>query len=182
MRKHLFVSVRTVVRLAALSVIALANSNMETSAAEHIQAVVSSCVVETEAAESNFTWSRDWEADESYMLAKIAMAEAEGEDMEGKALVMLVVLNRVLSDGFPDSIEEVIFQDGQFDPVASGRYDSVEPDEDCWAALELVQAEHWDESQGALYFERKSASTWHRDNLQFLFQHGKHLFYTDKGE
>ncbi len=58
MRKHLFVSVRTVVRLAALSVIALANSNMETSAAEHIQAVVSSCVVETEAAESNFTWSR----------------------------------------------------------------------------------------------------------------------------
>ena len=39
----------------------------------------------------------DWDADESEMLARIAMAEAEGEDVEGKALVMLVVLNRVWS-------------------------------------------------------------------------------------
>ena len=49
--------------------------------------------------------SRDLDAEESYLLTKIAMAEAEGEDTEGKALVIMVVLNRVWSDKFPDSIE-----------------------------------------------------------------------------
>lgn len=57
--------------------------------------------------------SMDWDEKESYLLAKIAMAEAEAEDTEGKALVMLVVLNRVLGDNeFPDTIEEVIYQPG----------------------------------------------------------------------
>ena len=51
-----------------------------------------------------------WDAEDAYLLEKIAMAEAEGEGVEGKALVMLVVLNRVWSDRFPDTIEEVIFQ------------------------------------------------------------------------
>lgn len=77
-------------------------------------------------------------ADDSYILAKIAMAEAEGEDTEGKALVMLVALNRVWDDSFPDTIEEVVMQENQFSPVANGRYDRVEPDGDCLDALELV--------------------------------------------
>ena len=59
--------------------------------------------------------------------------------MKGKALVMLVVLNRVWSDEFPDTIEEVIFQKNQFSPVANGRYDAVEPDEECYEALKLLQ-------------------------------------------
>lgn len=124
--------------------------------------------------------SMDWDADDAYLLAKIAMAEAEGEDTEGKALVILVVLNRVWSDEFPDSISEVIYQERQFSPVANGRFDKVEPDEDCYRALELVQVEGWDESHGALYFESVSASDWHRKNLSFLFKHGNHYFYTDK--
>ena len=63
--------------------------------------------------------SRDWGAEESEMLLRIAMAEAEGESVEGKALVMLVVLNRVWSDKFPDTIEEVIFQPRQFSPAGT---------------------------------------------------------------
>lgn len=72
--------------------------------------------------------SLDWDADDSYRLAKIAMAEAEGEDTEGKALVILVVLNRVWSDDFPDTIEGVIAEDTQFAAYENGRYDRVEPD------------------------------------------------------
>lgn len=64
---------------------------------------------------------------EAYRLAKIAMAEAEGEDTEGKALVILVVLNRVWSDEFPDTIEGVITEDTQFTAYGNGRYDRVEP-------------------------------------------------------
>lgn len=129
--------------------------------------------------------SLDWDADDSYRLAKIAMAEAEGEDTEGKALVILVVLNRVWDTRFPDTIEEVIMQDGAFTPVSNGRYDKVEPDADCMKAMELITVEHWDESQGALYFEKASEkasdeSTWHSRNLQKLFTHGAHTFYTEK--
>lgn len=57
--------------------------------------------------------SMDWDKDDSYLLCKIAMAEAESEGVKGKALVMLVVLNRVWSNEFPDTIEEVIFQKNQ---------------------------------------------------------------------
>lgn len=127
--------------------------------------------------------SRDWDAEESYLLAKIAMAEAEGEDTEGKALVIMVVLNRVWSDKFPDSIEEVIMQRKQFSVTQEGgRWWTVEPNEDCYKALDMVMTEQWDESQGALYFESKGRSTWHQDNLEYLFQHGNHYFYKEKEE
>ncbi|HJB47291.1 MAG TPA: cell wall hydrolase [Candidatus Mediterraneibacter surreyensis] len=127
--------------------------------------------------------SRDWDAEESYMLAKIAMAEAEGEDTEGKALVILVVLNRVWSDGFPDSIEEVITEPGQFSPVTEGgRYYTTEPDEDCWTALSMVM-HGWDESQGATYFtSSEEKDTWHSRNLTKLFEHGNHTFYKEGQE
>lgn len=104
--------------------------------------------------------SMDFDTNDAYLLEKIAMAEAESEDTEGKALVML---------------------DGAFTPVSNGRYDKVEPDADCMKAMELITVEHWDESQGALYFEKASdESTWHSRNLQKLFTHGAHTFYTEK--
>ena len=121
--------------------------------------------------------SYDWDGEDERMLAKIAMAEAEGESVEGKALVILVVLNRVWSDQFPDSIKEVIFQKNQFSPVAEGgRYWTTEPDAGCYEALELVMG-GWDESQGAFYFESTGRDGWHSQNLEFLFEFGGHKFY-----
>ena len=121
--------------------------------------------------------SRDWDGEDSEMLMKIAMAEAEGESVEGKALVMLVVLNRVWSDAFPDTIEEVIFQKNQFTPTApGGRYWTTTPNEDCYAALELIQS-GWDDSKGALFFESSGKDGWHSQNLEFLYQIGGHKFY-----
>ena len=58
---------------------------------------------------------------------------------------------------------------------------SEERIESCMKAMELITVEHWDESQGALYFEKASdESTWHSRNLQKLFTHGAHTFYTEK--
>lgn len=130
--------------------------------------------------ETNFhsIMSCDWDADDSYLLTKIAMAEAEGEDTEGKAYVIMVVLNRMLSDEFPDTIEDVIFQDNQFSPVFNGRFYNIEPNDDCWDALDMIQVDKWDKSQGALYFEScESEDNWHSRNLEYLFTHGKHRFY-----
>lgn len=121
--------------------------------------------------------SRDWGAEDSEILLKIAMAEAEGESTEGKALVMLVVLNRVWSDQFPDTVEAVVFEPKQFSPVREGgRYWTTEPDGDCYEALELVM-QGWDESGGALYFESCENSSWHSENLEYLYQYGNHKFY-----
>lgn len=116
-------------------------------------------------------------AEDAELLLKIAMAEAEGESVEGKALVMLVVLNRVESDGFPNTVEEVIFQKRQFSVTAAGgRWYTTEPNESCQEALEIVLS-GWDESQGALFFESCTSSSWQSENLEFLFEVGNHRFY-----
>lgn len=128
--------------------------------------------------------STDWDAYESYLLARIAMAEAEGESTEGKAMVIRTVLNRVWDDDFPGTIEDVIFEtkDGvfQFSSVMPGeRYWNVEPNEDCYKALYMVMVDHWDESEGALYFEAVSngEGTWHSKNLEYIKTVGNHNFY-----
>ena len=119
---------------------------------------------------------------ETEMLARIAMAEAEGEGVEGKALVIRVILNRVQDADFPDSIEAVIFQKHQFATVNNGgRYWTKEPDAGCYEAIEMVES-GWDESQGALFFESThNTSDWHKNHLAYLFQKGNHIFYTRKG-
>ena len=119
-----------------------------------------------------------------YLLAKIAMAEAEGEDIIGKALVIKVIINRVESDQFPDTVYDVIYQKvynsdyHQFSPIDDGRFDRVEPSEDCYIALSMVINAGWDKSEGALYFEGcEDEDNWHSRNLEFLFKHGNHRFY-----
>lgn len=115
---------------------------------------------------------------DSYLLAKIAMAEAEGESLKGKELVIMVVLNRILSEEFPDTVYDVIYQEHQFSPIGDGRFDRVEPDEDCWLALEKVKALKDDFSEGALYFENCACDdNWHSRNLDFLYECGNHKFY-----
>lgn len=130
-----------------------------------------------EAIQQSISPGLDFSGKDKEILLKIAMAEAEGEIVEGKALVMLVVLNRVWSEEFPASIEEVVFQENQFSPtVPGGRYWTTTPDAGCYEALEMV-ANGWDESQGALYFESTGRDGWHSQNLEFLFQLGGHKFY-----
>lgn len=121
---------------------------------------------------------QNWNNKDSDILLKIAMAEAEGEGIEGKALVMRVVLNRVADAEFPDSVEKVVFQAGQFEPVKDdGRYWNVEPDAECYKALYMVQCENWDDTEGALYFCRTGSSPWMENNTEYLFTMGNHSFY-----
>lgn len=56
-------------------------------------------------------------------IARLAMAEAEGESELGRRLVIDTVLNRVEDEHFPDTVAGVIFQDKQFTPVRNGRFD-----------------------------------------------------------
>ena len=111
--------------------------------------------------------------DDSEMLMRIAMAEAEGEDVEGKAMVMRVVLNRVSDERFPGTVEDVLFQKSQFSTVKDGgRYWRLSPDEGCGEALEMIE-DGWDETDGALFFTSGSGFK----GREFLFEHGGHKFY-----
>lgn len=56
-----------------------------------------------------------------YLLANLIYCEAGGEPYEGQLAVGSVVINRVLSSKFPDTVVGVIYQNRQFSPVASGR-------------------------------------------------------------
>ncbi len=133
-------------------------------------------------------WSFAERADEMSMdlsgtdiaaLQKVAIAEAGVDGVEGEALVMRVVLNRVYSDEFPDTVLEVISQDNQFTTYRNGSYEAAEPDEVSNEAWSMVE-NGWDESQGALYFEKSTnESTWHSENLTYLFTYGGHDFYTE---
>ena len=125
-----------------------------------------------------FTYSKDWSAQESYLLARIAMAEAEGCNTQTKTLIIMCVLNRVWSDEFPDTIEEVIFQENQFSPIDNGRWDRVEPNEDCYEAVKVVMEAKYDCSGGATYFENcADEDNWHSRNLEFLYESEGIRFY-----
>ena len=115
--------------------------------------------------------------EEETMLLKLAMAElGDSGCTDCLALVMRTVLNRVEAGGFGRGIRGVILAEGQFTPVADGSYYRAQPNESCYEALELVK-NHWDESQGALYYEFCEGESWHSKNLQLLFSHCNTRFY-----
>ena len=116
------------------------------------------------------------------MLCRIVEAEATGKDIEAKLMVANVVLNRVGSSQFPNTIEGVIFQHRgsvyQFSPVSDGRYYSVTITDGTREAVNRAMAGE-DNSQGALYFVSPTYgnTAWFDRNLNFLFYYGGHNFY-----
>ena len=99
-----------------------------------------------------------------------------------------MVLNRLNSDKFPDSITEIVFQreNGvtQFSPVADGSYYKVMISEETVDAVGRALAGE-DISRGALYFAaRKYADSdsmrWFDEKTTLLFRHGGHEFFTDE--
>jgi spore germination cell wall hydrolase CwlJ-like protein len=137
--------------------------------------------VEAEEIELEVIYPNGWSNEDSYLLAKIAMAEAEGESVETKVFIILTILNRVESDKFPDTIREVIFQNDngiyQFTPIMDGRWYEVEPDEECWEALDIVSQLSYDVSNGALFFETCSGESWHSRNLDLICSLNNVRFY-----
>lgn len=102
-------------------------------------------------------------------------------------LVAGVVLNRVDSSKFPDTVTEVVMQKEhgtyQFSPVANGTYRNVKVTGETIEAVERVMKGE-DLTQGALYFaSRKGADPekmkWFDNSLVRLFEHGGHEFFTN---
>lgn len=113
---------------------------------------------------------------EIYELAKIIMCEAEGESQKCKEYIGQVIINRVNSNDFPNTIHNVIFDGYQFSPTFDGRWDYVEPNEACYeAAYKVINAD--EPLTNALYFEACRGDSWHSRNLTFITQLSNTKFY-----
>lgn len=116
------------------------------------------------------------ENDEIEVLRRIVMAEAGCEDIQGQIMVANVVLNRIAA-GYGETISDIVFMPGQFQPVTTGSFWSVVPTESVIEACNRALAGE-DYSNGALFFVSVSGDTsWFYSDLTFVAEHGGHLFF-----
>lgn len=115
------------------------------------------------------------DSNDLYLLAKCIHAEARGESYVGKVAVGAVILNRVASPDFPDTIYGVIYQPWAFTAVHDGQID-LEPEAASYqAATDALNG--WDPTYGCLYYYNPAtaSSSWiySRETVVTI---GKHIF------
>lgn len=109
------------------------------------------------------------------LLARAIFAEAEAEPYIGKVSVGAVLLNRVGSASFPQSLSGVIYQSHALESVTNGRVNTQPNDDSVRAARDAING--WDPTYGCLYFWNPSkpvnAWIWTR---KIIVQYGAHVF------
>ena len=109
------------------------------------------------------------------LLARLIYGEARGEPYEGQVAVAAVVLNRVESASFPNTIAAVIYQPGAFDVVSDGQI-YMTPDSTAYKAARDAMA-GWDPTGGCIYYynPRTATSSWIKDR-PVMRSIGRHVF------
>ena len=117
--------------------------------------------------------------DDIELIAAIVYAESKGEPYEGKGAVASVILNRALNNGFPNTIQDVIFQPKAFSCIVDGSID-VQPTQECFDAVYDALSGN-DPTGDAVFFYNPDIATctW----MQGVEKHnivsiGQHLFFT----
>lgn len=110
-----------------------------------------------------------------YLLAKCVYAEARGEIYQGQVAVAAVILNRVKSPDFPNTISEVIYQPWAFTAVHDGQI-NLEPNSTAYSAAQDA-LNGWDPTYGCLYYYNASTATskW-IFNRKTVVTIGRHVF------
>lgn len=116
-----------------------------------------------------------YQESELQILARLVNGEARGEPYIGQVAVAAVVLNRVKSPAFPNTISGVIFQQGAFDAVWDGQFDLEPTANSVRAARDALNG--WDPTGGCIYYYNPETATnawiWTR---QVQLSIGKHAF------
>jgi N-acetylmuramoyl-L-alanine amidase len=112
-----------------------------------------------------------------YWLSHIVYAESNGQPLDGMIGVGNVVLNRVQSERFPNSVQDVVFQPGQFNPVDMGTI-YLEPSEQAILAAKLA-IEGVNTVGESLYFVNPTIGItgWFNQNLTLTIVIADHAFY-----
>lgn len=112
---------------------------------------------------------------EVYTLARLINGEARGEPYIGQVAVGAVVLNRVKSPSFPNTVSGVVYQPGAFDAVIDGQINLQPGQDSIRAARDAMNG--WDPTGGALYYYNPATATsnwiWTR---QITLSIGRHNF------
>ena len=119
--------------------------------------------------------STSYSSSDLYLMAKAIYAEGRGESYVGQVAIGAVIMNRVKSSSFPNTIAGVIYQKGAFTAVADGQI-NLEPNQTAYnAARDAMNG--WDPTYGAIYYYNpaKSTSAWifSRPTVTTI---GKHVF------
>jgi len=85
---------------------------------------------------ASFTEAEPYTEEDFMLLAKLTQVEAGYESYEGQLAVANVILNRVKSSKFPDTIRDVIYSGKQFPPAHNGLLDKAEPNESVLRAVQ----------------------------------------------
>ncbi|MGM9567646.1 MAG: cell wall hydrolase [Clostridia bacterium] len=113
---------------------------------------------------------------EIYLMAKMIYAEARGESQQGQIAVGAVIMNRVKSDLFPNTLNGVLYQKNQFTAINDGQFYNLEPDQ---TALDAARAAAGgsDPTGGALYYwnPQKTNNAW-LNAKPILAVIGNHVF------
>ena len=111
------------------------------------------------------------------LLARAINGEARGEPYEGQVAVGAVILNRVKSPSFPNTIAGVIYEPGAFTAVSDGQINVPIAENSTIVKAARDALNGWDPSGGALYYFNPSTATnkwiWSRPLIKTI---GKHRF------
>lgn len=115
------------------------------------------------------------------ILERIVEAEAGDQDIKGRQMVANVIINRLKSKKFPNTVRRVVFAHRQFSPIANGSYYRVHVSSLTEKAVEKALKEK-DNTKGALYFMYRAGSdprniSWFDRDLTRLYKYGCHEFF-----
>ncbi|MCI8369635.1 MAG: spore cortex-lytic enzyme [Clostridia bacterium] len=128
-------------------------------------------VLENDKKQSNSNYTNS----DLYLLAKCIYAEARGESYTGQVAVGAVIMNRVASSSFPNTISGVVYQKGAFTAVSDGQI-NLSPDKTAMNAAQDAM-NGWDPTYGCLYYYNPAVATsswiFGRKTITTI---GKHVF------
>ena len=115
---------------------------------------------------------------EKDLLARLVNAEAKGESYEGKVAVATVVLNRVESERFPDTVSEVINDKNQFSPVSNGSINQEASEEAVEAVNEAIALQEEEGTEATFFYNPDLTNDKWIKSLPVIEVIGNHYFAT----
>ena len=127
--------------------------------------------------ELNVSYAASSNTSDIQLMARAINGEARGEPYEGQVAVGAVILNRVKSSQFPNTIAGVIYQSGAFTAVADGQINvPIEEGSSVYKAAKDAM-NGWDPTGGCIYYFNPDTATnkwiWSRPQVKTI---GKHIF------
>ena len=142
-----------------------------------ILAIITIVVFDNDISNQNISYAASSNTSDIQLMARAINGEARGEPYEGQVAVGAVILNRVKSSQFPNTIAGVIYQSGAFTAVSDGQINvPIEEGSTVYKAAKDAM-NGWDPTGGCIYYFNPNTATnkwiWSRPQVKTI---GKHIF------